>query len=562
MTNCTIRRIINLKNPIRYQTVNILSDDTGEDVDVTDGVSFSWSSDGACWSPWTGAATYNQICKNIDSDFYLRFLVSNINIQIYRDEKRVLDTCWSACLYNEDQFTKSLITDNTPNIYSTLDCALNLQNQINDTIINFLGIAIYYFRVSPDMSSKDLTFKEFALHNVVDVKTIKLLAPDGNMPSSKPQMTEFDFDWVNDWDVEVSKTSFAQAFGDTVFPKQRDLVYIPMMKRMYEVNSAYDEKKDGLMWHSSTWHLALVKYTDKTNVDKGEFEDTIDSLLTNKYTEMMWPGEQKEQAAASGVVQVQAPQYAASNLINVLDTDAIRGLISAGEQDSIYKLELKHNSLVVTHNVYKFKDDDSEIVYQKKWCSDDGTLMFLIRLAAGAASGSGILLALGQNITVNVEGTDTGFRLKFGDLSVSLSYNIYYNIIVKWNRRNFTTSITAYPLVDATTDPSLTDEQRARNAKLPLYVRVNLGSRFDFEHGTTVVGKYNNNYITTSEKDIILGPYPFDMTNIKLYTTELSAEDTLKESLKYITDNTCCLFNDCCRPLTGAHGYNSNMASS
>ena len=35
-----------------------------------------------------------------------------------------------------------------------------------------------------------------------------------------------------------------------------------MMKRMWEVNSAYDEKNTGLMWRSTTWKLQLVKYND------------------------------------------------------------------------------------------------------------------------------------------------------------------------------------------------------------------------------------------------------------------------------------------------------------
>ena len=61
---------------------------------------------------------------------------------------------------------------------------------------------------------------------------MKMIIPDGTMPSSNPRFTEFDFDWEIDWETEISKTHFSSAFGDNAFPKQRDLVYIPMMKRM------------------------------------------------------------------------------------------------------------------------------------------------------------------------------------------------------------------------------------------------------------------------------------------------------------------------------------------
>ena len=93
----------------------------------------------------------------------------------------------------------------------------------------------------------DYTFKEYLLHNVVDMKHLKLVCQDGTMPSSKPQMTEFDFDWETDWEVEISKTAFAKAFGDKAFPKQRDIIWIPLMGRMWEVNSAYKEKNEAYM---------------------------------------------------------------------------------------------------------------------------------------------------------------------------------------------------------------------------------------------------------------------------------------------------------------------------
>jgi hypothetical protein len=129
------------------------------------------------------------------------------------------------------------------------------------------GIPIYYFRVVPQVDTADYTFKEYVMHNVESVKQLKLMIPDGQMPSSKPIFSEMDFDWEVDWDVELGKSQFANAFGDEVFPKQRDLIYIPMMKRMWEVNSAYDEKNEGLMWRSTTWKLALVKYNEKSNIE-------------------------------------------------------------------------------------------------------------------------------------------------------------------------------------------------------------------------------------------------------------------------------------------------------
>ena len=102
------------------------------------------------------------------------------------------------------------------------------------------------------------------------VKQIKLMVQDGMMPSSKPEFSEFGFDFSTDWETEISKSVFASAFGNTAKPMEGDLIYIPMMKRMWMVNGAYEEKNEGFMWQSSTFKVALVKYEDKGSVDLGD----------------------------------------------------------------------------------------------------------------------------------------------------------------------------------------------------------------------------------------------------------------------------------------------------
>ena len=133
------------------------------------------------------------------------------------------------------------------------------------------------------------------------------------MPSSNPKLTELDFDWEVDWETEISKTQFARAFGDDAYPKYQDFIYIPMMKRMWDVNAAYDEKKEGLMWRSTTWKLALTKYEDSTNVNGLEFDGIIDDWAQT-YEEAFGQIERNEQERQTGATPLSAPSYAATNL--------------------------------------------------------------------------------------------------------------------------------------------------------------------------------------------------------------------------------------------------------
>ena len=227
-----------------------------------------------------------------------------------------------------------------------------MQQFLSDLVCCTIGIPCYYFRVLPDQDTKDLTFREYVLHNVVDMKYIKLVCQEGELPSSKPQMTEFDFDWDTDWEVEVGKTMFARAFGDTAFPKQRDIVYIPMMKRMYEVNAAYDEKKEMLMWRATTWNLALVKWSDKSNVEQGDFESVIDDWIENKMSDILptTNAEQKRESGTAQIVDTYGPnnltRYVGGDMVDLRLSDKIRSYISRVDVANIIDRIINHLSLI------------------------------------------------------------------------------------------------------------------------------------------------------------------------------------------------------------------------
>ena len=243
MTGCPIKRIITFKEAVNYAPIKVI--DT-LDVDVTLECMYSWSTDGACWTSWVSYSQYETLAKNVNGDFYLRILILGGLKYVYYNG--LLTNCYSICFDQSNTFLKDFCNGtNLFQPYTGLDCALLLQQQLSDSVICMFGVPIYYLRVVPDHESVDYTFKEWVLHNVVDIKQMKLMIPDGQMPSSNPKLTDFDFDWEVDWDTELSKSQFAKAFGDTAFPKQRDLVYVPLMKRLWEVNSAYDEKNEVLL---------------------------------------------------------------------------------------------------------------------------------------------------------------------------------------------------------------------------------------------------------------------------------------------------------------------------
>lgn len=539
--SCLIKRILQFQNAVVFGPL-VLKDDNG--IDVTNQCLYSWSSDSVCWTSWVDYNTYLRLAKNIESDFYLRILISTQLSQVYLNN--MLTTCYSMCLYNPNPFIEDFCGTQLFNPYVGLDCALQLQSQLANSIICMLGIPVYYFRVLPQPDTADYTFKEYVMHNVTSVKQIKMMIQDGAMPSSKPQFSDLDFDWEVDWEVELGKAQFAAAFGDEAFPKQRDFIYVPMMKRMWEVNSAYDEKNEGLMWQSTTWKLGLIKWNEKTNVEQGEFEDLIDTLVVNTNDNVFAELEANEQRRESAVEQTDAPRYVANNIDNVFLEDFIRHQFTKSTIRVIDK-QYNHGSLVVAKNMYQFlqpmQGEDCFISYQKGYCGEDATLSFIISTKGEKLNDKQTLISFG-NIEIQCDGSNVYLENASASLEKLNQTNVCtdYLVICKWSRKSAVKEIFAFPYVGP--------------AGVPAYkVRPEM-FKFDFEAtDAESVKEYNNDYIAKEQQRVIVHGNAFLLTNIKLYNSYMSNEDAIKESLKYTTKSKLCVFNDVARPIDAGNGF-------
>ena len=534
---CRLKKIIQLNEAMSYIKVRIFNGDS----DITSLCKYSWSTDSVCWTNWASIDMYNRICPNLDTDFYLRVLVDNPFDKVMLGE--AYTKCYSVCLDSSMNFLSNFCED--PNLfqpYKNLDCALLLQQQLADSVVCMFGIPIYYFRVNPNEGATDFTFKEHYLHHIESVKQLKLMIADGAMPSSNPKLTEFDFDWEVDWETELSKTQFAQAFGDTAYPKTGDFLYIPLMKRMWEVSAAYDEKKEGLMWRSTTWKLALVKYTESTNVDSSEYDDIIDSLIQH-YENVFSEIEHNEQERETGATPLSAPSFAATNLFDIFMEDAVRKQYTKQDTTIIDKT-YNNKSLVVARNLYKFKNENGCVTYQKPICGDSGTLMCIIETPGTLMNKiERDIINFGSiQITMKYREKEQDFIIKFGELEQILLPFKSYMIMIKWNRASFSTELNVYEYKHPT--------------NLPVYqVRPEM-YWFDFENPVCeLIGIYNNDYDIHKEMECKIHSFPLFITNIKYYNKALDKQEAIKESVKYTTQHDNCVINDLARKISSGHGY-------
>lgn len=535
MSNCIIRRIIQLKYAIIFQKLTVKN---SANIDITNQCKYSWSVDNVCWTTWADYKDYVKITPNLDSDFFLRILIQDSLLSVALND--CITTDYNICIDSTIPFLKDFCSE--PNLfqpYNNLDCALLLQQQLADSVICMFGIPIYYFKTSPVQESADYTFKEYVLHNVTDVKQLKLMIPDGQMPSSNYKLSEWDFEWETDWETEISKSQFAAAFGDNEFPNSNDFIYIPMMKRMWDVNSAYDEKNEGLLWRPTTWKLALTKFNDAENISPGDFEQTINQWTANRYEDIFGKLEDNEQERLTGSQQLEMPAYAASNLYDIFMEDSIRAQFTKDDIEIIDKMYCHRNN-IVSRNIYKF-NDKGLITYQKGFCGEEGTIILLIQPNQIQSLNEKKFLEFGP-LCMSVEVVNNIYNINVDGIKFDLDEICAYMVIYGWNRSTFNRSVSVY--------------KQAYNKNMPAYLIRPESYWFDFENPYyTETTSYNNDYIQNKPQKCSLMGYPLDITNIKYYDRYLDPIDAIKESVKYTTVNSHCIINDLARPLNSGLGY-------
>lgn len=537
--SCGIRRILQFQEAVTYAKITVYD---ANNINITNQCQYSWSHDGVCWTSWSNYATYISTTKHIEADFYLRILLFGSFGSVSLND--VVNNCYNICIDSSNNFLKEFCGE--PNLfqpYQNLDCALLLQQQLADSIVCMFGIPVYYFKTTPREETADYTFKEFVLHDVVAVKQLKLMITDGQMPSSNPKLTDFDFDWETDWETEISKTQFARAFGDTAFPHTQDFIYIPMMKRMWEVNAAYDEKKEGLMWRSTTWKLSLVKYNDSTNILVDGFENLIDNWLVNEYDDVFGEIEANEQDRQTAGNQIDRPSFAATNLYDIFMEDAIRKQFTKDDIDIYDKIYCHHNT-ILARNIYRFKNENACVIYQKGICGDSGTIIFMLEVEnlAKESFDKDIMNFGPIDIQMAYVKDSEKFLIGCHDLYTEIDPMNTYMVVYKWNRKNFTTEFSVYPYTYDKTKPK--------------YILRPEHYWFDFENPVCeLVGVYNNDYIIDKPQQCQVHAYPVKLSNIRLYNDCLSREEAIKESITYITKNDKCVFNDAARQILSGHGY-------
>ena len=536
LCGCKPYQIININLALNNLNNIKIYNDCEEEYNLNN-LQYSYSLDSLCWSCYI---SYNDFLTNtidLQTDFYVRIKVQGeikkilLNDQNFYDYSTQLDSSFNFTYCDTTQ------SSNVYNPYANMDCAISLYQNLSNTVACIVGIPIYYFKLSPNVGSKDITFKEYALMDVAAVKQIKLIVQDGQMPSSKPEFADFGLEWQSDWETEISKQMFATAFGPTAQPTEGDLIYIPIMKRMWMVNEAYEEKRDGFMWVATTFKVTLVKYQEKGSVNLGDTEELVNSFVKNKYDDIF--GDNDEDTRGSGEEFNSAPISAQDNLLPIYESDAQRKYVSC-EGIEIKDESTYYKGTVISDKVYLYTNMtlQKKIVYQQKFCGNNGTLSFIIKPQA-INEYNGSLISLGRfkiEIKQNIQKTELKLN-KSKKLKLILDNAKYYFVFLRWSKD---LKIVEFSAAEYTWPQ-----------EMPLYKVQSGNYYYDIDNLQTISDKWTIEYSISNKTDVILNGFLGSITNIKLFN---SYNDNISEILQMYPTNNTLIINDTSRNILGLDG--------
>jgi hypothetical protein len=292
---------LTVTEPIQYSFTNAKYYTTPDNVNFFD-YEFRWSTTGGVFSEFaplntgTGPGDIQGITFDHTKPLYidvkaevaglatgntLTFLSIEFTIET---QAGIIESCPNFCTDCTDPFAMNgcaniQVTCNTTNQFNpyALTKSVKMYKQLVNIVNGIFGHQVTYFKTEPDARTTDVILMEYSLHNVTDKQTIKILVPDNEFPTEANTYDIFGIE-LEDFEIHITAEEFETHFGAGKYPRNKDYMFIPIINRMYEINSV--SLADEFNRSHSYWKVKLVKYQDRGDVLKGQFDDDTDVLIT------------------------------------------------------------------------------------------------------------------------------------------------------------------------------------------------------------------------------------------------------------------------------------------
>jgi len=373
-------------------------------------------------------------------------------------------TCVNCEPFELDGCANILVECDAANLYNPygLQKPAHLYKSLSNLANSVYGHNVTYYRVEPNVRSKDVILKEYSLYDVIEKESIKVMVPDNEFPTEQANFDIFGMGF-EDFEIHIVGEEFRKHFGENKSPRSRDYLYFPFNNKMYEVNmvSLADEFNRELTY----FKVMLKKYENRTSTNKEGFEDDLTDLV--KGVEEVFGEEIREEFdKVTKPLQYQTTHHRSQ--------DGVRMFVH--KDLVINDISLKNRWTIITRNYYDLStilNDESQapaVIYEELsnlkitenlaftfWFNPTKTFDFTndiyYDIIDGTnALGNGLIIKVSSmNIKVTINQQEYVF-----DHSTIFSTTIWYGMVVNVSNTYGEISATIYSLDDQKnyTDPT------------------------------------------------------------------------------------------------------------
>lgn len=155
-------------------------------------------------------------------------------------------------------------------------------SSLNDAVVDIIGVDVLWFRAKPDKANQDVIFQNYTLYGVEDCPLkIKAIYSDNNYDDAAITFQIMGLSYAVPLSLELSLNRWKEATGnDGTIPQEKDIVFIPISRKLMQVTSMTPVKKLGAQLTS--WKVNLSIYTPTRSRIVGEnLKESIINTTTN-----------------------------------------------------------------------------------------------------------------------------------------------------------------------------------------------------------------------------------------------------------------------------------------
>lgn len=249
-------------------------------------------------------------------------------------------TCVDCEPFELDGCANIIVECDATNLYNPygLQKPAHLYKSLSNLANSVYGHNVTYYRVEPNVRSKDVILKEYSLYDVIEKESIKVMVPDNEFPTEQNTFDIFGMGF-EDFEIHIVGEEFRKHFGENKNPRSRDYLYFPFNNRMYEVNSV--SLADEFNRELTYFKVMLKKYENRTSTNKEGFEEDLTDLV--KGVEEVFGEEIREEFdKVTKPLQYQTTHHRAQ--------DGVRKFVH--KDLTLNDINLKNRWTVITRNYY------------------------------------------------------------------------------------------------------------------------------------------------------------------------------------------------------------------